>query len=106
MAVTRIFASGLALGESPRWHDDRLGVCDWMAGEVLTFDAAGNRQVMRTMSGLPFSIDWLPDRRLVVTSGSTRRVCCEQPDGSVTAYGDMERLWNEVVVDGRGNTFV
>lgn len=106
MTETRLLADGLAMGESPRWHDHRLWVCDWMAGDVLTIDHAGNRQVMRTMSGLPFSIDWLPDRRLVVTSGSARQVLCEQPDGSLSAHGDLDRLWNEVVVDGRGNTFV
>lgn len=106
MTQTTVLAGGLAMGESPRWHDGRLWVCDWVAGEVLAFDAAGNARVMRTVSGLPFSIDWLPDGRLVVTSGSTRRVWCEQADGSLGTYGDMDRLWNEVVVDGRGNTFV
>ena len=34
MTETTVLASGLAMGESPRWHDDRLWVCDWMAGEV------------------------------------------------------------------------
>ena len=38
-----IFATGLRMGESPRWHDGRLWVCDWVAGEVLAFDAAGAR---------------------------------------------------------------
>ncbi len=106
MTQTTLLADGLAMGESPRWHDHRLWVCDWVAGEVLTFDQAGSRRVVRAIPGLPFSIDWLPDRRLVVTSGSARQVWCEQLDGSLTAYGDMERLWNEIVVDGRGNTFV
>lgn len=106
MTETTVLASGLAMGESPRWHGDRLWVCDWLAGEILTFDRAGNRQVMRMMTGLPFSIDWLPDQRMVVTSGSTRQVWCEQPDGSLKRYGAMDRLWNEVVVDGRGYTFV
>jgi 16S rRNA (cytidine1402-2'-O)-methyltransferase len=48
-----IFASGLSMGESPRWHAGRLWVCDWMAGEVLSFDAAGERRVELTMAGLP-----------------------------------------------------
>ena len=106
MTETTLLASGLAMGESPRWHDRRLWVCDWMAGEILTLDDAGERHVVRTMTGLPFSIAWLPDGRLVATSGSERQVWREQPDGSLTVYGDMHRLWNEVVVDGRGNTFV
>ena len=106
MTETTILVSGLAMGESPRWHEDRLWVCDWVAGEILAVDDLGNRQVMRTMDGLPFSIDWLPDRRLVITSGNARRVFAEQADGSLTAYGHMQGVWNEVVVDGRGNTFV
>lgn len=106
MTETTLLASGLAMGESPRWHDGRLWVCDWIAGEVLTFDDAGRRHLVRTMTGLPFSIDWLPDGRLVATSGSAYQVSRERPDGSLEAFGDMNRLWNEVVVDGPGNTFV
>ena len=106
MTEPTVLASGLAMGESPRWHDDRLWVCDWVAGEVLTFDDDGNRKVVRTAPWLPFSIDWLPDGRLVVTSGSGRQVWREEPDGSLSPYGGLDRMWNEVVVDGRGNTFV
>lgn len=71
MTEARLLAGGLAMGESPRWHDHRLWVCDWMAGEVLTIDHDGNLQVMRTMSGLPFSIDWLPDRPRSSTSSAS-----------------------------------
>ncbi len=95
-----IFASGLSMGESPRWHDGRLWVCDWMAGEVLSFDAAGDRRVELTMEGLPFSIDWLPDGRAVLTSPSGVVL------GDGTPYGGTGRGWNEIVVDGHGNTFV
>ena len=51
------------MGESPRWHDGRFWMCDWLAGEVLVFDADGNREVVARVEGLPFSIDWLPDGR-------------------------------------------
>lgn len=101
-----VAADGLAVGKSPRWHDGRLWGCGWMAGEVIAFDASGGRQVVRTMSGLPFSIDWLPGGRLVMTSGVSREVLLEEPDGSVRRCGDLRRPWNELVVDGRGNAFV
>jgi sugar lactone lactonase YvrE len=95
-----IFATGPSMGESPRWHDGRLWVCDWMAGHVLSYDAAGASRVELTMTGLPFSVDWLPDGRTVLTS----------PTGVVTGdgapYGASGQGWNEIVVDPRGNTFV
>ena len=62
--MTELFATGIQMGESPRWHDGRFWMCDWMAGEVLAFDADGNREVVARVEGLPFSIDWLPDGRL------------------------------------------
>ena len=59
--MTELFATGIQMGESPRWHDGRFWMCDWIAGEVLAFDAEGNREVVTRVEGQPFSIDWLPD---------------------------------------------
>jgi sugar lactone lactonase YvrE len=98
------FATGLRMGESPRWHDGRLWVCDWVAGEVLSYDASGNSRVELTMTGLPFSVDWLPDGRTVLTS--TEGVVTAGEDGTLAAYGASGRAWNEIVVDPRGHTFV
>ena len=92
------------MGESPRWHDGRLWVCDWVAGEVLSFDATGERRVELTMTGLPFSVDWLPDGRTVLTS--TEGVVTADADGTLTPYGATGQGWNEIVVDPAGNTFV
>ncbi len=101
---TRVFADGIAMGESPRWHDGRLWVCDWVAGEVLAFDESGERQVMLRMTGLPFSIDWLPGGDAVLTSAAG--VVRVGSDGEPTPYGGTGRGWNEIVVDASGNTFV
>jgi sugar lactone lactonase YvrE len=62
------FATRIQMGESPRWHDGRFWMCDWNAGEVLVFDADANREVVARVEGLPLSIDWLPDGRLVATT--------------------------------------
>ncbi|MCW2759705.1 MAG: hypothetical protein JWO46_3451 [Nocardioidaceae bacterium] len=67
---------------------------------MLSFDAAGERTVEMRVQGLPFSIDWLPDGRLVATS--TTGVITA--DGA--AYGATGQGWNEIVVDARGNAFV
>lgn len=104
MGTAEVLTTGLGLGESPRWHDGRLWVCDWVAGQVLTLDESGRREVMFTMSGLPFSVDWLPDGRTVLASADG--VVCAEADGSLTPYGASGDGWNEIVVDTHGNTFV
>jgi sugar lactone lactonase YvrE len=76
-------------------------MCDWLAGEVLAFDAEGNREVVGRVEGLPFSIDWLPDGRLVATT----------PRGVVAGsdlqpYGPPGESFNEIVVDGAGRVWV
>jgi sugar lactone lactonase YvrE len=99
--MAEVFATGVQMGESPRWHDDRFWMCDWMAGEVLVFDADGNRDVVARVEGMPFSIDWLPDGRLVVTT----------PGGLVAGpdlepYGASGQPFNEIVVDAAGRAWV
>ena len=99
--MTELFATGLQMGESPRWHDGRFWMCDWLAGEILTFDADGNRDVVSRVEGLPFSIDWLPDGRLVAT---TPRGVVAGPDLSL--HGAAGQPFNEIVVDRHGNCWV
>jgi len=36
-----ILVSGLAMGESPRWHGSQLWFSDWGAQEILATDLAG-----------------------------------------------------------------
>jgi sugar lactone lactonase YvrE len=99
--VTEIFATGLSMGESPRWHDGRFWMCDWLSGEVLVFDASGRREVVARVDGLPFSIDWLADGRLLISTRAGVRV---GPD--LQPYGATDRPWNEIVVDPSGRVFV
>jgi sugar lactone lactonase YvrE len=99
--MTEIFATGLLMGESARWHDGRFWMCDWLAEEVLAFDADGRREVVARVEGLPFSIDWLPDGRMVTTTRSGVVVGTE-----LAAYGAAGRPFNEIVVDGAGRVWV
>jgi sugar lactone lactonase YvrE len=89
------------MGESARWHDGRFWMCDWMAGEVLAFASDGTREVVARVEGLPFSIDWLPDGRMVTTTPSGVVVGSE-----LTPYGAAGRPFNEIVVDGAGRVWV
>jgi len=101
----------LAMGESPRWHDDRLWFCDWGAQEIITVDLNGRSEVsVRTQFGLPFCIDWLPDGRLLIVSGRENVLMRQESDGSLATHADLSNIsnqwWNEIVVDGRGNTYI
>ena len=104
----RTLLSGRAFVESPRWHEGRLWFCDWLTREIISVDLRGESEVMFRVESLPFSIDWLRDGRLVVTSGT--QVLVEQPDGSLATYADLsgpcKKGLNEIVVDGRGNVYV
>ncbi len=101
--------TGLAFGESPRWHEDRLWFSNWGAQEVVAVDLDGNRDVVLRMPSFPFSIDWLPDGRLLITSGRDGLLRRLEPGGSLVTHADLTSIaggWNEIVVDGRGNAYV
>jgi len=76
-------------------------MCDWLAGEVLAFGIDGSREVMARVQGLPFSIDWLPDGRLVTTTPAGVMV---GPD--LAPYGASGQPFNEIVVDATGRVWV
>jgi sugar lactone lactonase YvrE len=38
--------TGLAMGESPRWHEGRLWFSDWGAQEIIAADLDGNSEVI------------------------------------------------------------
>jgi sugar lactone lactonase YvrE len=103
--------TGLAMGESPRWHENRLWFSDWGAQEILAVDRDGNSEVaVRTSFGLPFCIDWLPDGRLLIVSGREGLLLRREADGTLVTHADLRGLssgaWNEIVVDGRGNVYI
>lgn len=99
--MSELFATGIQMGESPRWHDGRFWMCDWVAGEVLAFDADGNREVLAQVEGLPFSIDWLPDGQLLTTTPRGVVIGQEQ-----APYGATDQPFNEIVVDAAGRAWV
>src|SRR3954451_12413404 len=112
MAATSILADGLGFPESPRWRDGRAWLCNWGAGEVLAVTPDGECEVMARLARrtLRFSIDWLPDGRLLVIDGPRRRLLRQQPDGTLDVLADLsgfgEAPFNELVVDVAGNAYV
>ena len=108
---TQVLMTGIAMGESPRWHENRLWFSDWGAQEIVTVDLDGNSEIaVQIPFDLPFCIDWLPDGRLLVVSGREGRLLRRERDGSLVTHADLPGPagmgWNEIVVDGRGNAYI
>jgi len=111
MSGVETLLTGLAMGESPRWHENRLWFSDWGAREIVAVDFGGAREVVvRTPFDFPFCIDWLPDGRLLIVSGREGCLLRRELDGSLVTHVDLrgvsDKTWNEIVVDGRGNAYV
>jgi sugar lactone lactonase YvrE len=102
--------TGIAFGESPRWHDGRLWFADWGAQELIAVDLEGRSEVVVRVPSFPFCVDWLPDGRLLIVSARDRLLLRREPDGSLATHADLSGLsdypWNEIVVDGRGTAYV
>jgi sugar lactone lactonase YvrE len=110
MPEPHILMPGIALGESPRWHDGRLWFSDWGAQEVIAVDPEGRSEVIARVPTFPFCIDFLPDERLLIVSGRDGLLLRREPDGSLVTHADLTSFaappWNDIVVDGRGSIFV
>jgi len=105
MAEPKVFLTGLGIPESPRWHEGRLWFCNWIDRQVVAVDTGGKPEVMVVRDpdshSMGYSIDWLPDGRLLTTGDSVRR---HERDGSVVTVAEQHA--NEIVVDARGNIYI
>ena len=103
MPEPKVLLSGLGIPESPRWHEGRLWFCNWIDRQVVAVGPDGTPQVMPARGDRPmgYSIDWLPDGRLLITGDKLRR---QEPDGSMTTHAGQGA--NEIVVDRRGNIYL
>ncbi len=110
MPEPQMLMTGIAFGESPRWHDGRLWFADWGAQELIAVDLEGRSEVVVRVPSFPFCVDWLPDGRLLIVSARDRLLLRREPDGSLATHADLSGLsdypWNEIVVDGRGTAYV
>jgi sugar lactone lactonase YvrE len=105
MSEPEVLLTGLGIPESPRWHDGRLWFCNWIDRQVVAVGMDGAAEVMATRDpashSMGYSIDWLPDGRLLVTGDKLRR---QEPDGSMVVHAEQRA--NEIVVDVRGNIYL
>src|SRR5437867_717385 len=56
--------TGIAMGESPRWHGDRLWFSDWGARQIVVVRHDAQREITDVPFELPFCIDWLHDEQI------------------------------------------
>src|SRR5205823_1454068 len=100
----------LAFGESPRWHDGRIWLADWGAGEIIAVDPDGKPEVVARSAAPPLCFDFLPDGRMLITGPNGGLLLRREPDGSIVTHADLSAItdkgFNEVVVDGRGNAWI
>ncbi|HXZ06062.1 MAG TPA: SMP-30/gluconolactonase/LRE family protein, partial [Ktedonobacteraceae bacterium] len=112
MPVLQTLLTGIAFGESPRWHEGRLWFSDWGAQEVIAVDLEGRSEVILHVQfpSFPMCFDFLPNGRLLVVSARDRMLFRMEPDRSLVTYADLTSLskhgFNDIVVDGRGNAYV
>lgn len=113
MSQARVVVDGRGLVEAPRWHAGRLVFSDWSAGEVLGYDpASGDLGVVARAASFPLCTDWLPDGRLIAVTSPPGLLLASAPDdpSTLSPYADLssvaEGIWNDVIVDGRGNAYV
>jgi sugar lactone lactonase YvrE len=105
MSEPKVLLAGLGIPESPRWHEGRLWFCNWIERQVMAVDLDGKAEVMATRDPgshpMGYSIDWLPDGRLLTTGDKLRR---QEPDGSMTVLAEQHA--NEIAVDGHGRIYL
>jgi sugar lactone lactonase YvrE len=79
--------------------------CNWIDRQVVAVSLDGKAEVTATRDPdshpMGYSIDWLPDGRLLVTGDKLRR---QEPDGSMVVHAEQRA--NEIVVDGCGNIYL
>jgi sugar lactone lactonase YvrE len=110
MPGPRALLTGLASGESPRWHDGRLWFSDFGSREVVAVDLDGNSEVITRVPGMPMGLGFLPDGNLLVVSARDGLLLRAEPGGRLATSADLSGLsghpWNDMVIDGRGNAYV
>jgi len=110
MPELKTLMTGLAFGESPRWHHGRLWFSDFGAQEVVVVDLDGKSEVIARVPGTPMGLGFLPDGRLLIISMRDGLLLRREHDGSLVTHADLSHLsrypWSDMVVDGRGNAYI
>jgi sugar lactone lactonase YvrE len=101
MPKPKILLNGLAMPESARWHEGRLWFAHWGTGEIVAVDLNGKSEVITRNAPPAFgwSIDWLPDGRLLVTGEELMRM---EKDGTMVRHADRIYSPRENIIEKKG----
>lgn len=109
MAKPEVLLDGLAFGEGPRWHEDRLWFSDMHKDRVEAVGLDGESEVIVEVPQRPSGLGWLPDGRLLVVSMVDRKLLRLDDDG-LTEVADLSQIatWhcNDMVVDAQGRAYI
>lgn len=109
MAKPEVLLRGLAFGEGPRWHEDRLWFSDMHKDRVEAVGLDGKSEVIVEVPPRPSGLGWLPDGRLLIVSMVDRKLL-RLDDGRLTEVADLSSIatWhcNDMVVDAQGRAYV
>jgi sugar lactone lactonase YvrE len=111
MPKLQMLMMGIVFGEQPRWHENRLWFSDWGTREIIAVDLDGNSEVILQAPSFPCCVDWLPDGRLLMVSGSEGLLLRRESDCTLVTHADLNKVsshapGNELVVYGRGNAYI
>jgi sugar lactone lactonase YvrE len=109
-AEPRLLLTGLAIGESPRWHEGRLWFCNWGTQEIVAADLESNSEIDGPRPDDPPVLHRLAARRPDDRRIGTRSAAAAPRTGwALVTHADLSGLadaFNEIVVDSRGNAYV
>lgn len=105
-----IIREGLAFGEGPRWHDERLWYSDFYRHGVFSMAGDGSDERLEVdVPGQPSGLGWAPDGDLLCVSGIDQRIL-RVHDGVAATFCDISEycgFWaNDMVVSATGHCYV
>jgi sugar lactone lactonase YvrE len=107
MTTSTVFLTGQGFVECPRWHGGRFWFADWTRGEILAVDEYGSLEAHATSPAPPLSFDFSRDGRMLIVQSRLGQLLRREADGQLAVFAELgDGIWNEIVVDGRGNTYV
>lgn len=113
-AFAKLCMDGIVYGEGPRFRlrENAVYFADMLGQKVLKYDLNKKRgEVVCELDDLPSGLGWLPDGRLLITSGKKRHIVVyDDRLQKVELYADISNVTsvqvNDMVVDAAGQAYV